>query len=87
MTGLGVSTGALALVVGFPLLLLLAIQVLATLEKWMLQPYERAVAIERLLAQEGEVEEVERAVARVLADVADVPARRPRPEPLEQSVS
>lgn len=87
ISGLGITTGALVLVAGFPLLLLAGVGILAWLERWMLQPYERAVRIEALLAQEQEVEDVERGVIQVLADVLDHPMRRPRPIPLEKTAS
>lgn len=70
---LGTSLGALGLLIGFPLLLLGGIGILGWLEAWMLRPYERAVEIERLLAQEDEADAVEAAVIRVLAEVADPP--------------
>lgn len=72
----GTSLGALGLLVGFPLLLLGGIWVLGWLEDWMLRPYERAVEIERLLAEADETDELERAVIAVVADVADPPPRR-----------
>lgn len=75
---LGTGVGALALLVGFPLLLLGAIGVLGWLEAWMLQPYERAVAITELLEGEEEVDEVEAAVVRLTAQVADPAAERAR---------
>lgn len=73
---LGTSLGALGLLVGFPLLLLAGLWVLGSLEAWMLRPYERAVEIERLLAQEGEADALEKAVIRVVAEVADDPRLR-----------
>lgn len=75
-TDLGTSLAALGLLIGFPLLLLGVMWVLGWLEAWMLHPYERAVEIERLLAQDVEAEAVERGVARLVADVADRPAPR-----------
>lgn len=87
-SGLGITAGALALVVGFPLLLLVGVGILAWLEQWMLQPYERAVRIEALLAQEEEVEDVERGVVQVLADVVDHhPGRHPRPVQMQKTAS
>lgn len=71
----GTSLGALGLLIGFPLLLLGGIWVLGWLEDWMLRPYERAVEIERLLAEAEETDELERAVIAIVADVADPPAR------------
>lgn len=79
-TELGISLGALALLVGFPLLLLGMIGLLGWLEAWMLQPDERAAAITELLERGYDVGEVEVAVARLLADAADRPETRP-PEP------
>jgi Na+-transporting methylmalonyl-CoA/oxaloacetate decarboxylase gamma subunit len=66
---LGVGLGALALVVGFPLLLLLFTLFLGRLEAWMLMPDERAAEVAKLLEQLDETEELERAVAVMMADV------------------
>lgn len=71
MSDLGTSLWALSLIVGFPALLLLGIWVLGLLEAWMLQPDERAAKIKRLLEAEGEAEDVEVAVTRLVAEVAD----------------
>lgn len=68
---LGTSLSALGLLIGFPLLLLGVLGFLARLEAWMLRPYERAVEIERLLAQDAGAEAVEQAAIRVLAEVDD----------------
>lgn len=76
MSDLGTTLGALALVVGFPVLLLAAIWGLGMLEAWMLQPDERAAKINRLLEAEHEAEDVEVAVTRLVAEVADY--RQPR---------
>jgi len=65
-----------ALVIGFPVLLLVLVAGLGWLEAWMVQPDERAAAVQRLLDQEDEVERLEHAVAEMLAPVAVVP----RPE-------
>lgn len=71
MADLGTSLGALALIIGFPALLLAGIWVLGMLEAWMLQPDERAAKIKRLLEAENEAEDVEAAVTRLVAEVAD----------------
>lgn len=62
-----------ALVAGFPVLLLVLVAALGWIEAWMLQPDERAAAVQRLLDQEDEVERLEHAVAEMLAPVATVP--------------
>lgn len=64
-----------ALVAGFPVLLLVLVAALGWIEAWMLQPDERAAAVQRLLDQEDEVDRLEQAVAVMLAPVATV--RRP----------
>lgn len=69
---MGLDVG-LVLVVGFPVLLLIMIGALGWLEAWMLQPDERAAAVQRLLDQEDEVDRLELAVAQMLAPVATVP--------------
>lgn len=71
MSELGTSLWALALIAGFPVLLLVGIWVLGMLEAWMLQPDERAAKIKRLLEAENEAEDVEAAVTRLVAEVAD----------------
>lgn len=71
-TGMGLDVG-LALVVGFPVLLLVMVGALGWLEAWMLQPDERAAAVQRLLDQEDEVDRLEFAVAQMLAPLATVP--------------
>lgn len=73
---LGTSLSALGLLFGFPVLLLGVLGILGRLEAWMLRPYERAVEIERLLAQEEEAEAVEQAAIRVLAEVDEPEAGR-----------
>lgn len=73
---LGTSLSALGLLIGFPLLLLGVLGILGRLEAWMLRPYERAVEIERLLAQEEGAEAVEQAAIRVLAEVDDLQGAR-----------
>lgn len=75
---LGTGIGALALLVGFPLLLLGIVGVLGWLEEWMLHPYERGVVIQRLLEDAQGADEVEAAVARLTAQVADPAAQRAR---------
>ena len=69
-----------ALVVGFPLGLFAMVWVLGWLEAWMVQPDERAAAVQALLAQEGQVDDLERAVADLMAQVAD-DRRRERAAP------
>lgn len=66
----GLSYGAVALVVGFPLLLMVLLAFLGHLEEWMLQPDERARQVVQLLERLEEAEEVERAVAKMLGPVA-----------------
>lgn len=59
------------LVVGFPLALFTMLWVLGWLEAWMVQPDERAAVVRQLLAQEDQVDALERAVAELMAQVAD----------------
>lgn len=59
------------LVVGFPLALFTMLWVLGRLEAWMVQPDERAAAVVRLLEQEEQVDALERAVADLMAQVAE----------------
>lgn len=68
----------LALVVGFPILLMLLMLFLGRIENWMLMPDERAAAVSQLLEQVDETEELEKAVAVMMSDVADGPGERPR---------
>jgi hypothetical protein len=68
-----VGISALALVLGFPAILLALLWFLERLEEWTLRPDERAVAVTRLLEQSDRAEDVERAVAVMLHDV---PKRR-----------
>lgn len=70
-----ISTAAF-LVVGFPLLLLLLVLSLGRLEDWMLMPDERAAAVSQLLEQVDEAEELEKAVALMMSEVADRPEVR-----------
>lgn len=74
----GIGLGALGLLVGFPLLLLGVLGVLGWLESWMLQPYERAVQINELLDRIEEADELELAVTRLVAHVADPPRAAPQ---------
>jgi Na+-transporting methylmalonyl-CoA/oxaloacetate decarboxylase gamma subunit len=69
---MGLDVGV-ALVIGFPVLLLVMIEALGWLEAWMLQPDERAAAVQQLLDQEDEIDRLEHAVAAMLAPVATVP--------------
>lgn len=74
------TLSAAALVVGFPVLLLLLVVLLGRLEDWMLMPDERAAAVSRLLEQVDEAEELEKAVTLLMSEVADRTAtRRPAP--------
>lgn len=59
-----------ALIVGFPLALLVLLTLFDWLENWMVRPDERAAAVRDLLDRVEQVEEVERAVAEMLAAVA-----------------
>lgn len=66
------------LVLGVPPLLLVVLQLLARLERWMAGPEERAAAVARLLEQEGP-DEIETEVIRLLAQVTQSrPARARR---------
>lgn len=74
------SPSAVALIVGFPLLLLLLVLFLGRLEDWVLRPDERAEAVTQLLDQVDEAEELEKAVTLMMSEVADRPASgRPSP--------
>ena len=74
------SLPAAALIVGFPLLLLALLLVLGRIEDWMLRPGERAAAVVQLLDQVEEADELERAIALMMSEVADRPtARHPSP--------
>lgn len=66
-----VGLGALALLVGFPLLLLGMLALLGALEQWMLESDQRASHVQQLLEEQRETEDVEAAVARLLAQLAD----------------
>jgi hypothetical protein len=76
MKELGIGLGALLLVAGFPLLLLAVVWVLGWLEAWMVQPDERARTVHQMLAADAEAEEIETAVSRLMAEVADSPGQR-----------
>lgn len=65
----GLGLGVLALVVGFPLLLLVFLVFLGRLESWMLLPDERAAQVSQLMEQVEEADELEHAVALMMADV------------------
>ena len=70
------TPGSIALIVGFPLLLLLVVLLLGRIEDWMLSPDERAAAVTQLLEQVDEAEELEKAVALMMSEVADRPTTR-----------
>ena len=72
------TPAAVALVMGFPLLLLLLVMLLGRLEDWVLMPDERAAAVSQLLEQVDEAEELEKAVALMMSEVADRPSSRQR---------
>ena len=74
------TPAAVALVVGFPLLLLALVMLLGRLEDWVLMPDERAAAVSQLLEQVDEAEELEKAVALMMSEVADRPSSR-QPSP------
>jgi hypothetical protein len=63
--------GAAALIIGFPLMLLLLVLFLGRLEDWVLMPDERAAAVSQLLEQVEETEELEKAVVLMMSEVAD----------------
>ena len=71
----GVDVAWAWLVLGFPVLLMALLLLLGRLERWMIQPDERAAEVSRLLDQADHAEEVEEAVRRLLADL---PGRRAR---------
>ena len=71
-----VGLSGFALVAGFPVLLLLFVLFLGRLEAWMLMPDERAMRVTKLLEQVEEAEELERAVALMMADVTPATERR-----------
>lgn len=66
------------LVVGFPLAMFTMLWILGRLEAWMVQPDERAAVVRQLLAQEEQVDALERAVAELMAQVADDHRRESR---------
>lgn len=63
--------GVVALVVGFPVALFAMLWIFAAVEAWVVQPDERAAVVRGMLAQMEEVDELERAVADLVAQVAD----------------
>lgn len=65
------NPSTMAMVAGFPLLLLLLMLVLSRIEDWMLMPDERAAAVSQLLEQVDKPEELEKAVALMMSEVAD----------------
>lgn len=65
------SPAGVALVVGFPLMLLLLVLFLGRLESWVLMPDERAAAVAQLLEQVDEAEDLERAVTLMMSEVTD----------------
>lgn len=69
----GVGLGALALVIGWPLVIIGGLALLGWLEAWMIQPDERAAAVQRLLTELDSAAKVEEEVARLLAAVTDQP--------------
>lgn len=73
---LGLGLGVLALVIGFPLLLLVLLVFLGRLESWMLMPGERAAQVSALLEQVEEADELEHAVALMMAEVTPSPEER-----------
>jgi hypothetical protein len=74
MIGGALGLGAVALLVGFPLLLLTAVWGLEALERWMVTPGERAEEVARLLNSE-DPETIESAVANLFHAEADRPGR------------
>ena len=70
------SPPGVALLVGFPALLMLLVLFLGRLEDWVLNPDERAAAVTQLLEQVDEAEELEKAVALMMSEVADRPSSR-----------
>lgn len=75
---LGIGLSALALVVGFPVLLLSFVLFLGRMEEWMLRPDERAAVVNEMLEQVEEAEQLEKAVAVMLSDVTNRPSGRRR---------
>lgn len=70
------SLSSIALIVGFPMLLLFLVLLLGRIEDWMLMPHERAAAVSQLLEQVDEAEDLEKAVALMMSEVADRPSAR-----------
>lgn len=71
MNEVTVGLGVIVLLVGFPLLLLAMLALLGALERWMLEPDERATQVRQLLEGQREADDVEVAVTRLLAQLAD----------------
>ena len=77
----------IAMVVGFPMLLLVLVLVLGRIEDWMLMPDERAAAVSQLLEQVDRPEDLEKAVALMMSEVADRPStKEPSPAARTRSV-
>lgn len=74
-TQLGISLGAVALIIGFPTVLMGVVWLLGALEAWTLQRDERAAVIQQLLEQADGADEVEEAATELMAQVADRPGR------------
>ena len=74
------TPSGVALVAGFPSLLMLLVLLLGRLESWMLMPDERAATVTQLLDQVEEAEELEKAVALMMSEVADRPSSK-QPSP------
>jgi len=70
------TASGVALVAGFPSLLLLLVLLLGRLDSWMLMPDERAATVTQLLDQVEEAEELEKAVALMMSEVADQPSSK-----------
>ena len=77
MIGGALGVGAVALLVGFPLLLLTAVWGLEALERWMVTPGERAEEVARLLSSE-DADTIESTVADLFHQEADRPGERIR---------
>lgn len=71
MNGPNVGWWIPVLTVAVPLLLLLALHLLARLESWMFSSDDRGDRVARLLEEGGTPDEVEQEVQRLLAEVAD----------------
>lgn len=73
---MGLGLGVLALILGFPLALLLLSLLLGRLEAWILAPDERAAEVTRLLEQVDETEDLEQAVKLMLSNATRRQGRR-----------